>query len=369
MLTSSGLAMALGLALTATATAWKPATAFTWTVFPDGSGDFPTIQAAVAAAADGDVILLGDGAFVGAGNRNIDGLGKALTIRGNTLNPAACVIDCLASTADPARAFYFHTDETPQTTLEGVTLQGGAAPVLPDRWGGGLLCVNASITMRNCIVRNNTAGWGAGLLFWGSASVVEDVWVADNVSDVNGGGIYCTTGDVTQFERVTVVGNSTSGSGGALVANTCAPVVRHGTFHGNHAQSGGAVWILGGASPEFQNTIITGTTPGTAIECAGGAPIFSCCDLFGNSQGDWTACIADQFGVNGNFSTDPKFCDPVNRVLTLILGSPCSSEENPTCGLIGAWPVECGQPVVVSPSTWGRIKAQYGRSRIRPTTK
>jgi hypothetical protein len=50
-------------------------------VRPDGSGDFPTIQSAVDAAAEGDTILLDDGVFTGDGNRDIQLFGKDLVIR------------------------------------------------------------------------------------------------------------------------------------------------------------------------------------------------------------------------------------------------------------------------------------------------
>ena len=44
----------------------------TYIVNPEGTGDFPTIQAAVDAASDGDLIELADGTFTGDGNRDID---------------------------------------------------------------------------------------------------------------------------------------------------------------------------------------------------------------------------------------------------------------------------------------------------------
>lgn len=48
------------------------ASAEVYLVTPDGSGDFPTLQAAIAAVSDGDTIGLEDGVFVGSGNRGID---------------------------------------------------------------------------------------------------------------------------------------------------------------------------------------------------------------------------------------------------------------------------------------------------------
>lgn len=65
----------------------------TYEVRPDGTGDFPTIQAAVNAAANGDVIELSDGTFTGPGNRDINMLGKVLTVASQGGDPAPCIID------------------------------------------------------------------------------------------------------------------------------------------------------------------------------------------------------------------------------------------------------------------------------------
>ena len=43
--------------------------ATTYLVNPEGTGDFPTIQAAIDAVVDGDIIELNDGTFTGDGNR------------------------------------------------------------------------------------------------------------------------------------------------------------------------------------------------------------------------------------------------------------------------------------------------------------
>jgi len=51
-----------------------------YVVNPQGTGDCPTIQAAVDAVMDGDIIELTDGTFTGDGNRDIDFLGKAIIV-------------------------------------------------------------------------------------------------------------------------------------------------------------------------------------------------------------------------------------------------------------------------------------------------
>ena len=89
-------------------------------------------------------------------------------------------------------------------------------------------------------------------------------------------------------------------------------------------------------------------------------PILSCCDLCGNSGGDWVGCIEDQFGIRGNISEDPLFCGPDNGDLTLQDCSPCApfSPPNPEGDLIGAWPVGCGGTPTTR-STWGGVKALF----------
>ncbi|GAF67705.1 unnamed protein product, partial [marine sediment metagenome] len=69
----------------------------TYVVTPDGTGDFPTIQAAVDYAVDYDIIELTDGTFTGNGNRDIDYQGKSITVKSQTGDPQVCIIDCQGS--------------------------------------------------------------------------------------------------------------------------------------------------------------------------------------------------------------------------------------------------------------------------------
>ena len=58
-----------------------PTAAVIYTVSPDGLGDYPTIQAAVDAVIDGDIIELTDETFTGDGNRDIVVPSVSVTIR------------------------------------------------------------------------------------------------------------------------------------------------------------------------------------------------------------------------------------------------------------------------------------------------
>jgi hypothetical protein len=100
----------------------------------------------------------------------------------------------------------------------------------------------------------------------------------------------------------------------------------------------------------IENTIIAFGAQGEGVACSGdGIGVMSCTDIFGNAGGDWTTCIADQAGINGNFSLDPRFCNFVGRDYTLAQTSPCTAANAPAgCGLIGAHPVGCAAPIGIA---------------------
>ncbi len=119
---------------------------------------YATIQAAIDACINGDVVTVADGVYTGTGNRDIDFLGKAITVRSEH-RAASCIIDVQGSPASPHRGFRFHSGESAAATLAGFTIQNGRAPYEdPCQYsGGGILCRDgASPTIRDCIIRSNS---------------------------------------------------------------------------------------------------------------------------------------------------------------------------------------------------------------------
>jgi hypothetical protein len=158
----------------------------------------------------------------------------------------------------------------------------------------------------------------------------------------------CVEGQGSDFSRCLLVDNfGTLELDGSSSMSQCT-ILRHET---------GAIECL--EAPTIELSIIAFN--GAAV--AGNAvPLLSCCDVFGNSGGDWVGPIAGQDGVNGNFSDWPRFCDPDNDLFTLAADSPCLPENHPhgySCGgFIGAFDLGCG-PASLTPETWARIKARY----------
>ena len=134
----------------------------THVVLPDGSGDFPTIQDAIEAAIPGDTIELGDGMFTGDGNRDLDYRGKAITVRSQSGDPALCTINCEGYENDSHVGFIFHSDEGPDSILEGVSIIQGFYTSLDCEIfftanAGGITCHLASPTVRDCVISFCTA--------------------------------------------------------------------------------------------------------------------------------------------------------------------------------------------------------------------
>lgn len=76
-----------------------------WLVAPDGSGDAPTIQAAIDSLDSGDHVVLADGIYTGFGNRDLYNSEKIFVVRSQSGDPTACVIDCQGSATESHWAF------------------------------------------------------------------------------------------------------------------------------------------------------------------------------------------------------------------------------------------------------------------------
>jgi predicted outer membrane repeat protein len=275
-------------------------------VRPDGSGAYPTIQEAVDAAADGDVIELSDGLFKGPGNRDIDFLGKAITIRSQSGKPALCVIDCQGKPNDPHRGFIFRNQEGPDSILEGIGITNGHVANNDEEFGlgGGILCIYTSgPTLRNLALVGNQATGGGGLgCFARSSPQVIDCLFENNHGTVSGGAVMCTADSSPGFEGSLFRENFANEQGGAVfVSAHSAPLITHSRFKANTADIGGAVsgegftvnsckfldnqaYDHGGAVAARGSTFISNCImSGNVAENEGGAVHFTGKNFMGNS--------------------------------------------------------------------------------------
>jgi len=204
----------------------------TWYVDDDTPADFATIQAALDASSDGDTIIVRDGTYTGDGNRDIDFKGKAVHLRPEN-GPQNCVIDCQQS----GRGFYFHSDESSDSVVDGFTIKNGRQA------GGGIYCYESSPTITNNTIRGNrSANYGGGIYCKQSwARIINNV-ITDNAVSTHGGGIYCISSSLT-IANNTITANASSAAGGGIFCELNSGVVlTHNTITENTADMGGGVY-------------------------------------------------------------------------------------------------------------------------------
>jgi predicted outer membrane repeat protein len=245
------------------------ALAETYVVFPDGSGDFPTIQSAIDAATDGDVIALTDGTFTGDGNRDIDYRGKAITVESQGGNPESCVIDCEGSETDPHCGVHFRKGEPVESVLAGVTVRGGWA-VFPD-FGGAVRCEGGSsptivscvflgnvgsavgcemgtfLPMSGCRFTENQGTYGGAIYADRSSLTLDHCRFIENEADHDGGAIF-TYGTLAKIMHSEFIGNTSHSAAAASFHDASEGNVIECLFEGNvSSSSGGALtfWISG----------------------------------------------------------------------------------------------------------------------------
>ncbi len=257
-------------------------------------------------------------------------------------------------------------------------------------FGGGLSIDASGVTVRSCSFEKNTAlgdesGSGGGMYIWGEydnwspPATLEDCVLVDNAS-AQGGGLGCNdtaasisrcvflrnesavnTGGVHlsdydgHFENCVVAGNTSAHFGGGIWVSRGSPLIRGVTIADNTAQRGGGIYVSTDGAPTLERVLIASNSSGVECYDDTGLPVLLCCDIFGNTGSDWTDCIADQLGENGNISADPQFCS--SGVYEINEYSPCTAAQS-GCGLIGALGVGCSFSTVGEMS-WGSLKAMF----------
>jgi hypothetical protein len=380
------LIVLLALCTLATATAAR-----TWYVKVDGTGDVPTIQAAIDVADPGDVILVAAGRYTwanqGGGSPphamiHIGRYRDGFTLRSES-GPEATIIDAQRQ----GRGFFI--DGFNNIEIDGFTITGGLAPAFGDHTGGGIAAAHTADVIKNCIFENNEARVGGGLFLGGHGTVrIENCVFRNNTAEVNGGGLWfaysplgfdivdCQIYNNTSafgggifaiqaaltIENTVIVNNTATVEGGAFYGRALFPSFMNGcTVSSNEAPDGSAVYLIAGSPVGIERTIFSFNGAGTPISLlSGAAPTVGCCDLFGNSAGD--ALPAGAIDNGHNISADPGFCNPPWwHDPTLDANSPCLPGNHPDgadCGMIGARQVNCNT-VPVEKRTWGHIKALF----------
>ncbi len=186
--------------------------------------DHATIQGAIDASQNGDVIVVRPGTYA----ENLDFCGKAVTVTSEA-GPGRTIIDGMEN----GSVVVFITNEGPDSVLNGFTVTNGSGTVNETnthKYGGGVYCDGSGPTVSNNIITQNSVG-GEGYGF------------------CRGGGVACISDgslSATVFNNE-ISHNFVQGYGGGVCCQGGFPLVSNNVIHHNTAEDWS--WLDGDRPP------------------------------------------------------------------------------------------------------------------------
>jgi hypothetical protein len=228
---------------------------------PVPSGQYPTIQSAINAADNGDIVIVSSGTYY----ENINFHGKAIIVRSVNPDDPNVVAATVINGSHPASpnigsVVTFASGEDSNSVLSGFTITGGSGSWFLVSWelqglrwnrcGGGAVCYNMSApTITKNVFINNIAGQGGGVYIYGDPVNPNDP--SDPPLHINP-----VIADNTFIENSAIVNhgfappdtnypNNDHGDGGAIVAfQGCDTIITGNLIENNHADSyGGGIHL------------------------------------------------------------------------------------------------------------------------------
>ncbi|MGA2402414.1 MAG: right-handed parallel beta-helix repeat-containing protein, partial [Syntrophobacteraceae bacterium] len=265
--------------------------------------DYPTIQAGIDAAQDGDTVLVAPGTYVEC----LSIQSKWTITVASSAGPEATIID-----ADGKGAAFIIRDCA--CTLQGFTMKNGLGPgadaiIISDSWPK----IRGNIFAANMLA----GGTRIAILVYG----ISEPWIERNIF-LNPGSIW-----ITSSTSLTITNNlflNNSGAAIEFIGGNCSYEVTNNTIVGNNV--GISVYYpFTGSSPICKNNIFVGNNTAFEVTTSPAGSVTGHITsqnnlLYGNTVN--YSGVSDQTGINGNISADPLFWAPAVNNFHLRSGSP-----------------------------------------------
>ena len=326
--------------------------------FGDEENPFETIQYGIEWVNNGDTVLVEPGTYYENVNFNPNdyyGYSKSLTLASRyilTDNDTTFISSTIIDGGESLPVILIEWITSGYiNVIDGFTIQNGLGGTIENYHGGGIAVVKSKTHIKNCIIKDNRAMYGAGVQVMhysgGSefSSTLENCIFYNNEASNNAGGLSYT---------------DASGGQAAQIINC--------SFYNNYAPSAAAIRISSNTNQtKLKNITVYNNesewgTSGVEILHNGslGAPEIVNCNIWGNVGGDGNVeqnqlvFTSEELGTNvtysnveggynglGNLNTNPLFCNPDDNNLYLAENSPLIGAGQDGAN-IGAFGVGCG---------------------------
>jgi parallel beta-helix repeat protein len=234
-----------------------------WFVFQDGSASavprmvpsqYTTIQGAINASSNGDVISVSPGVY----RENLEIVGKYIELKSTGGYNSTTIVPSPGKTAIMIQNVPY-SEGAPRVKVSGFKITEGNAP---DGQGGGITIANsADPIIENCLINQNYAPVGGGIVVFNNSNpTIRNNYITYNDATNIGGGILVVKnsspiiyGNYIQNNSVTGYVTTFGGSGGGGIYlendpyNTAArtkPIIVNNTITNNHADfAGGGIML------------------------------------------------------------------------------------------------------------------------------
>lgn len=204
---------------------------------------YPSIQEAIDAAEDGDVIIV----QVGIYRESIDFKGKNITLQSVDPGDPAIVEETIIDGGGNGSVVSFRSGEGEEAVLNGFTITRGS---------GVLVSGGSKPVIENCVIEGNNAEFGAGIAVFDSAPTIRNNTITDNAGFL-GGGVYIEESSPL-VENNTITDNRAEMGSGMVIISHSAPVLKGNTIEGNVAtRLGGGIVVAVYSTPIITDNTIT----------------------------------------------------------------------------------------------------------------
>ena len=234
-------------------------------------------------ASSGDYELTAEYTGDSSSGNGLPAITSQITIEGNGATIRR------VSDSDNFRIFAIGSDG--DLDLEGVIVSGGQTQLD----GGGIFNSQGNLTLTDSEIINNTALYGAGIAAHNNATIeIIDTHISGNASGYGGGGIYVISNSTVEVTDSVIDSNTaTFGPGGGIYVSQGEVDLIRSTLDGNAALDGGGIYSSSGTLTLSNSTVSGNSATNIGSNGGGGGGIF-------NYEGDMTLTSST---ISGNTAT------------------------------------------------------------------